>query len=167
MGDDLYGIRLDTPSSRRGDFRNILEEIRWELDIRGYSKVKLVVSGGITEEDINNLKDIVDSFGIGTTISSAPVIDFALDIVEIEGKPVAKRGKRSGVKKVLRCKSCKEDMVVLETEKYGEFTCGSCGSGYEEVLVDAIHQGKVSYDYPSARTIRDKVINSYPYLEGI
>ena len=31
-----------------------------------------------------------------------PVIDFAMDIVEIEGEPRAKRGKRSGIKQVYR-----------------------------------------------------------------
>ncbi|SDK33221.1 nicotinate phosphoribosyltransferase [Methanoculleus thermophilus] len=38
--------------------------------------------------------------GSGGAIANAPVIDFAMDIVEVEGKPIAKRGKRSGVKQV-------------------------------------------------------------------
>jgi len=42
----------------------------------------------------------VDAFGVGGAIANAPVIDFGMDIVEIEGKPKAKRGKRSGVKQV-------------------------------------------------------------------
>jgi len=29
LGRDLYAVRLDTPSSRRGDFYLILEEVRW------------------------------------------------------------------------------------------------------------------------------------------
>ncbi|UCG39657.1 MAG: nicotinate phosphoribosyltransferase, partial [bacterium] len=36
LGKDLYGVRLDTTSSRRGDFARILEEVRWELDLRGH-----------------------------------------------------------------------------------------------------------------------------------
>ena len=40
------------------------------------------------------------SFGVGGAIANAPVIDFGMDIVEIGGKPKAKRGKRSGVKQV-------------------------------------------------------------------
>jgi nicotinate phosphoribosyltransferase len=39
-------------------------------------------------------------FGVGGAIANAPVIDFGRDIVEIEGIPKAKRGKRSGVKQV-------------------------------------------------------------------
>ncbi len=165
MGDRLFGIRLDTPSSRRGDFRDILKEIKWELDIRGYRGIKLVVSGGISEKDIIELGDIVDSFGIGTTISSASVMDFALDIVEIEGRPIAKRGKRSGAKKVLRCSSCGKDRIVLETEKKDDFQCGDCGSKYEDLLIESITSGKVLYDYPAPGAIRDRVISSLKSLE--
>ena len=47
MGKKLFGIRLDTPSSRRGDFYRIIEEVRWELDLRGHKNIKLFVSGGL------------------------------------------------------------------------------------------------------------------------
>ena len=85
----LAGVRLDTPSSRRGSFRKILKEVRWELDLRGFSHVKLMASGGIGEEDVAELCDAVDGFGVGTCISNAPTIDFALDIVAVEGRPFA------------------------------------------------------------------------------
>lgn len=49
LGKKLSGIRLDTPSSRRGDFQKIIEEIRWELDLRGFGHVKIYVSGGMDE----------------------------------------------------------------------------------------------------------------------
>ena len=42
----------------------------------------------------------MDAFGVGGAIANAPVIDFGMDIVEIDGIPKAKRGKRSGVKQV-------------------------------------------------------------------
>jgi nicotinate phosphoribosyltransferase len=93
-------VRLDTPRSRRGNMRAIIEEVRWELDSHGYPQVKIFLSGGVTKEDVILYRDCVDAFGIGGAIANAPVIDFALDIVEIEGKPKAKRGKRSGVKQV-------------------------------------------------------------------
>ena len=47
LGDDLDSVRIDTTSSRRGDFRHILRELRWELDRRGYEDVDLFASGGI------------------------------------------------------------------------------------------------------------------------
>ena len=93
-------VRLDTPRSRRGNMRSIIEEVRWELDAHGYPEVKIFLSGGVTREDIILYKDIVDAFGVGGAIANAPVIDFGMDIVEIEGIPKAKRGKRSGVKQV-------------------------------------------------------------------
>jgi nicotinate phosphoribosyltransferase len=165
MGDKLFGIRLDTPSSRRGSFKRILEETRWELDIRGFKDIKLMVSGGISEKDIIELKDIVDAFGVGTSISAAPIIDFALDIVEIEGKPIAKRGKRSGGKKVLRCSKCGKDMVIPDTEKTGDYSCTSCGGKYNEVFMDAICSGRSVYNYPEAGVIRERVIKSFRFLD--
>ncbi len=112
----IYGIRLDTPGSRRGDFRKIIEEVKWELKIRGGEKVKIVVSGGISLKDILELRDIVDVFGVGTSIAGARPIDFALDIVEKDGKFVAKRGKRSGMKQVYRDWEKLEDEVKLYRE---------------------------------------------------
>ncbi|WFN37426.1 nicotinate phosphoribosyltransferase [Methanomicrobium antiquum] len=93
-------VRLDTPRSRRGDMKAIIEEVRWELDVNGYSDVGIFLSGGLTLEDIISYRDIVDGFGVGGAIANAPVIDFSLDIVDIEGKPISKRGKKSGVKEV-------------------------------------------------------------------
>ena len=43
LGDRLYGVRLDTPGSRRGDFLKIMQEVRWELDIRGFGNVKIFI----------------------------------------------------------------------------------------------------------------------------
>ncbi len=98
-------VRLDTPRSRRGNMRSILEEVRWELDTHGYSGVKIFLSGGVKKEEIIAYRDIVDAFGVGGAIANAPVIDFAMDIVEIGGRAVAKRGKMSGKKQVFELPS--------------------------------------------------------------
>jgi nicotinate phosphoribosyltransferase len=95
-------VRLDTPRSRRGNMRAIIEEVRWELDTHGYPDVKIFLSGGVTREDVVTYRDCVDAFGVGGAIANAAVIDFGMDIVEIGGTPRAKRGKRSGVKQVYR-----------------------------------------------------------------
>jgi nicotinate phosphoribosyltransferase len=58
-------------------------------------------------------RDCVDAFGIGGAIANAPVIDFAMDIVEIEGEQKAKRGKRSGVKQVYAKKNGEHIMLPL------------------------------------------------------
>ncbi len=135
LGARLAAVRLDTPSSRRGDFFDILSEVRWELDLRGFEDVDLFVSGGIDEEAIRELKPVVDGFGVGTFISAAPVLDYSMDIVEIEGAPIAKRGKWSGAKQVLRCTGCHEDDIVpLHTSEDWPDRCPECGADVEPLL---------------------------------
>jgi nicotinate phosphoribosyltransferase len=107
-------VRLDTPRSRRGNMRAIIEEVRWELDAHGFERVKIFLSGGVTREDVIAYRDCVDAFGVGGAIANAPVIDFSLDIVEIEGEPKAKRGKRSGVKQVYAKKNGEHVMVPAD-----------------------------------------------------
>ncbi|WP_336331096.1 nicotinate phosphoribosyltransferase [Haloarcula sp. CGMCC 1.2071] len=102
LGDALDSVRLDTTSSRRGDFRHIVREVQWELDANGYEDVDVFASGGITPEKMRELRDVVDGFGVGGYISNADPVDFALDIVEVEGELTAKRGKLSGKKQVYR-----------------------------------------------------------------
>ena len=76
LGRDLYAVRLDTPSSRRGDFYRILEEVRWELDYRGFEHVRIIATGGIDEYQMPRLNPLVDAYGVGTAIASAPVLNF-------------------------------------------------------------------------------------------
>jgi nicotinate phosphoribosyltransferase len=102
LGDDLDSVRLDTTGSRRGDFRHIVREVRWELDARGHEGVDVFVSGGLGPADLRELRDHVAGFGVGGYVSNADPVDFALDIVTVDGEPAAKRGKLSGVKSVYR-----------------------------------------------------------------
>ena len=102
LGDDLDSVRVDTTGSRRGDFRHILREVRWELDARGYEDVDVFASGGLDPAALRRLRDVADGFGVGSHISNAEPVDFALDIVEVDGEPTAKRGKLSGTKQVYR-----------------------------------------------------------------
>ncbi len=102
LGDRLDGVRIDTTGSRRGDFRHIVREVRWELEAHGHEGVDIFCSGGLTPDAIRRLQDVADGFGVGSYITSADSVDFSLDLVEIEGEPISKRGKLSGDKRVYR-----------------------------------------------------------------
>lgn len=130
-------VRLDTPRSRRGNMRAIIEEVRWELDCHGHKEVKIFLSGGVTGEDVIAYRDCIDAFGVGGSIANAPVIDFAMDIVEIEGVPKAKRGKRCGVKQVYR--ESDGGHVVLPA-------ADTAPEGAEPLLERYIENGKVVQD---------------------
>jgi nicotinate phosphoribosyltransferase len=154
LGPDLHAVRLDTPSSRRGDFYRILEEVRWELDLRGFAHVKLVASGGVDEYEILRLNPVVDSYGVGTSLASAPVLNFALDIMEIEGRAMAKRGKWSGAKDVYRRRGSLETAVVPA----GRTPPGEPAS-WDRLLKPLVQGGRVVRDLPPPRTIRDHVLD--------
>jgi nicotinate phosphoribosyltransferase len=162
LGKDLYAVRLDTPSSRRGDFFRILEEVRWELDIRGFEHVKILASGGIDEYEILKLNPLVDGYGVGTSIANAPVLSFALDIMEIEGRPMAKRGKRSGAKQVWRLPGTLQNVVVSAAKPA---PVDGQGRPAEAMLKPLIKGGKIVRDLPPPRTLREYVIEQMARIE--
>jgi nicotinate phosphoribosyltransferase len=99
LGDRLWGVRLDTPSERGRVTPELVKEVRARLDLAGHENVKIVVSGGLDTERIGVFKEAgapVDSFAVGSAISKASPIDFTGDLKEIDGRPVAKRGRIPG-----------------------------------------------------------------------
>jgi nicotinate phosphoribosyltransferase len=153
LGKSLWGVRLDTPASRRGNFRQIIEEVKWELKIRGGEAVKIFVSGRLTEEDIVQLKDIVDGFGVGTAVAYPPTIDFSAKIVEVreKGKTYlrAKRGGLGGRKDVHRSKGFKDTVVLHGTP---------APKGSKQMLRQIISKGEVVADFQSIDSIRESVV---------
>jgi nicotinate phosphoribosyltransferase len=159
LGDRITALRLDTPASRRGDFYDILAEVRWELDLRGYTDVDLFVSGGIDENAIRELNPMVNGYGVGTWISTAPVIDFAMDIVEVDGEPSAKRGKWSGAKQVLRCVGCGEDdSVALQQAAEWPDRCPNCDSELEALLGESMRNGRSAGPQLEPDAIRERTL---------
>jgi nicotinate phosphoribosyltransferase len=169
LGKKLFGIRLDTPSSRRGDFARIIEEIRWELNLRGFGHVQIYVSGGLDEKRILVLNSVVDAYGVGTSITNARVIDFAMDIIEIDGKPLAKRGKMSGSKSVLRCSKCLQDKMLpfRKGRDQSTSTLGrcSCGGRLKELLIPFVQNRKILWDLPKPQAIREYVLGQLPHFD--
>jgi nicotinate phosphoribosyltransferase len=100
LGERLYGIRLDTPSERGRVTADLVHEVRARLDQAGFHHVKIVVSGGLGPDRIRYFKEAgapVDSYAVGSYISGAAPMDFTGDIKEIDGRPIAKRGRIPGL----------------------------------------------------------------------
>ncbi len=96
----LQGVRLDTPAERGGVTADLVKETRAWLDLEGFKEVKIFVSGGLDPERIRYFVENgapVDAFGVGSYISGTKPIDFTADLHEVEGKPIAKRGRLPGI----------------------------------------------------------------------
>ncbi len=165
LGDHLYAVRLDTPASRRGNFLKIMQEVRWELDLRGFKNVKIFASGGLDDEKIAHLNEYADAYGVGTYISSAPVVDFSFDLIQVSGKPFAKRGKMSGAKQLWRCERCLTSELTPKDEKPAE-PC-ICGGEWVAMLKPLVRAGKIVRDLPTAKEIREYVLYQLGQLKKI
>ena len=98
LGDRLLAVRLDTPGERGGVTPGLVAEVRARLDQAGYNFVQIFVSGGINLERIPQLVEAgADAFGVGSYIAGARAIDMTMDIKEIDGVPLAKRGRIPGL----------------------------------------------------------------------
>ena len=110
LGDDLWGIRLDTSERlvdralwhEMGEFRPtgvnevLVYRVREALDAAGHGRVKIVVSGGFDAQRIHDFeaKDVpVDAYGVGSSLLRGQN-DFTADIVMADGHEVAKVGRR-------------------------------------------------------------------------
>jgi len=100
LGKRLAMIRLDTPRERGGVTPDLVREVRYRLDLAGFTHVGIFVSGGFATERIRQFvteKVPVNGFGVGSSISGAPPIDFTADIRELDGRAIAKRGRLPGI----------------------------------------------------------------------
>jgi nicotinate phosphoribosyltransferase len=109
LGDDLWGVRLDT-SDRLADFAlqerygddapkgvspQLVRLVREELDTRGHGRVKIVASGGFTAERIRAFEAEgvpVDAYGVGSSLIRGSN-DFTADVVMVQGRPGGKVGR--------------------------------------------------------------------------
>jgi len=96
----LNSVRLDTPGERGRVTADLVKEVRARLDLAGFKEVGIFVSGGLDPERIRYFIESrapVNGFGVGSYISGAKPIDFTADLHEVEGKPIAKRGRIPGI----------------------------------------------------------------------
>ena len=110
LGRRLYGVRLDTSETlvdrsivpEMGTFKptgvnpQLVWNVRRALDRDGFRHVKIVVSGGFTAEKIRQFEEQgvpVDAYGVGSSLYQGR-FDFTADVVLVDGKPVAKVGRK-------------------------------------------------------------------------
>lgn len=97
LGDQVDGVRLDTPAERGGVQPDLVRELKARLAQEGFLAVSVMVSGGLSPERAVELAAAgADAFGVGHAISKAPPLDMTLDLKVVDGKPVAKRGRIPG-----------------------------------------------------------------------
>ena len=110
LGARLYGVRLDTSETlvdksivpEMGTFKptgvnpQLVWNVRRALDRENFQHVKIVVSGGFTAEKIRQFEELkvpVDAYGVGSSLYQGR-FDFTADVVLVDGKPVAKVGRK-------------------------------------------------------------------------
>ncbi|MGW5053410.1 nicotinate phosphoribosyltransferase [Actinokineospora sp. NPDC004072] len=89
-GTGLGAIRIDS-----GDVGVLARQAREQLDRMGATQTRIVVSGDLDEYAIAALRaEPVDAYGVGTSLvtgSGAPTAGMVYKLVEVDGRPVAKR----------------------------------------------------------------------------
>jgi nicotinate phosphoribosyltransferase len=110
LGPRLWGVRLDTSADlvdrslwdELGDFdprgvnERLVHAVRDALDAAGHGNVKIVVSGGFTVDKIRRFEERAvpaDAYGVGSSLLRGDN-DFTADVVLLDGRPVAKVGRR-------------------------------------------------------------------------
>jgi nicotinate phosphoribosyltransferase len=104
-GTGLGAVRIDS-----GDLGVIASQARAHLDELGATGTRVVVSGDLDEHAIAGLRaEPVDAYGVGTSVvtgSGAPTAGMVYKLVEVDGRPVAKRSSskesRGGAKSAVR-----------------------------------------------------------------
>jgi nicotinate phosphoribosyltransferase len=106
----LWGVRLDTSDNlvdralwgEMGAFKptgvnaRLVEKVREALDAAGHPGVRIVASGGFTVERIRDFEAAgvpADAYGVGSSLIRGDN-DYTADIVMVEGRPLAKAGRR-------------------------------------------------------------------------
>jgi nicotinate phosphoribosyltransferase len=110
LGDKLWGVRLDTSERmvdkalwhEMGEFKptgvnpELVNHVRRALDDAGHQRVQIVVSGGFDATKITRFEQLrapVDAYGVGSSLVRGEN-DFTADVVRLEGRHVAKAGRR-------------------------------------------------------------------------
>jgi nicotinate phosphoribosyltransferase len=138
LREDL-AVRIDS-----GDLLDLSKRARGMLDAAGRPDVKIIVSGGLDEFDVERLlteRAPIDVFGVGTRVgvsADAPSLETVYKLVEYAGRPTMKLsvGKQTypGAKQVYRPTSGTGDILAERAEL--------APPGTAPLLVEVMRSGK-------------------------
>jgi nicotinate phosphoribosyltransferase len=153
-GPQLGAVRIDS-----GDLGVMARHAREQLDRLGATDTRIVVSGDLDEYSIAALAAApVDVYGAGTAVvtgSGAPTASLVYKLVEVDGRPVAKRSEhkesRGGRKTALRAH--KPSGTALE-EIVVSGPVDTPGAGERLLQRPLLRSGKPVSDLPSLEDSR-------------
>ena len=149
-GTELGAIRIDS-----GDVGVLARKAREQLDALGARETRIMVSGDLDEYAIAALRaEPVDAYGVGTAVvtgSGAPTAGMVYKMVEVNGRPVAKRSEnkasRGGRKAALR--RHKPTGTALEEVVYPTARPPRFAEHDRTLQVPLLRGGRVVDDLPS------------------
>ncbi|EIF00173.1 nicotinate phosphoribosyltransferase [Saccharomonospora glauca] len=157
-GPELGAIRIDS-----GDVGVLARQAREQLDALGAKDTRIVVSGDLDEHAIAALRaEPVDAYGVGTSVvtgSGAPTAGMVYKLVEVDGRPVAKRSEhkasRGGRKAALR--RHKPTGTALEEVVYPTANPPELGEHDKELHIPLLRGGQPVDDLPTLEDARDRL----------
>ncbi|MGW1682728.1 nicotinate phosphoribosyltransferase [Saccharopolyspora sp. NPDC002376] len=160
-GLELGAVRIDS-----GDVGVLARQAREQLDSLGAMNTRIVVSGDLDEYAIAALRaEPVDGYGVGTSLvtgSGAPTAEMVYKLVEVEGRPVAKRsshkesrgGRKAAVRRYKETGTAVEEVVFQIAPGASEPVLGP----YDRFLqMPLMRDGKRVEDLPTLEDNRQRL----------
>jgi nicotinate phosphoribosyltransferase len=169
-GPELGAVRIDS-----GDLGELARQARDQLDSLGATGTRIVLSGDLDEYAIAALRaEPVDSYGVGTSVvtgSGAPTAGMVYKLVEVDGRPVAKRSASKvsvgGRKGALR--RYKPTGTAIEEVVYPAARPATAGEHDRPLQVPLVRGGELVPDLPTLEQSREhlrRALVSVPW-EGL
>ncbi len=158
-GPELGAIRIDS-----GDVGPLARKAREQLDSLGAEDTRIVVSGDLDEHAIAALRaEPVDAYGVGTSVvtgSGAPTAGMVYKLVEVDGKPVAKRSahkeSRGGRKSALR-RHRSTGTAIEEVIWTAASAVPEQGPDDHELQIPLVRDGRTVDDLPTLDDARQRL----------
>ncbi|HTF50603.1 MAG TPA: nicotinate phosphoribosyltransferase [Pseudonocardia sp.] len=157
-GPELGAIRIDS-----GDLGELARQAREQLDRLGAKATRVVLSGDLDEYAIAALRaEPVDAYGVGTSLvtgSGAPTAGMVYKLVEVDGRPVAKRssakqskgGRKSALRRYKPTGTALEEVVFLAEKPVA-------AGPHDRVLpMPLMYRGEQVDDVPSLEQSRERL----------